>query len=62
LFVLTWISLVRRSRIRSAKCQKNGSIAPLVDRAGVDLDELEGMDRNNMIDRWAKLAAIGADK
>jgi len=31
-------------------------------RAGVNLDEIEGMDRNTMIDRWAKLLVAGGDK
>jgi len=31
-------------------------------RVGVDLDELEGMDRNTMIDRWTKIVVAGGDK
>ena len=37
-------------------------IISLLIQAGVDPDELETMDRNTMIDRWAKLLATGGDK
>ena len=34
----------------------------LLTRAGIDPDELEAMDRNIMIERWAKLVSVGGDK
>jgi hypothetical protein len=37
-------------------------LVSLLVQAGVDPDELETMDRNTMIDRWAKVAITGGDK
>ena len=34
-------------------------LVSLLSQAGVDSDEVEVMDRNAMIDRWAKLVAAG---
>ena len=37
-------------------------LVSLLSQAGVDSDEVEVMDRNAMIDRWAKLVAAGGGK
>ena len=37
-------------------------LVSLLSQAGVDSDEVEVLDRNAMIDRWAKLVAAGGGK
>lgn len=53
------LSQKEQEKIRKMSDKRVGS---LLIQAGVDPDELETMDRNSMIDRWAQLVAAGDDK